>query len=350
VIRQEINLFSSINQNKFGGVPVYIAHLAMSFEACGYAPRIIRMAKRDSLVPKSFTHGFPVVYMGIESCKALAESAPSILCTPTMLGDSKTDRFNPRVADFCEDHRVPVVIHDFAEFLPQLIERGRSGAIRVICIRERVKAQLAAMGVAATFLPHPYVMQSEWHAPEGAQRRRAGSCTRVDFRKKTEVLVQANLMLKDSPERRVTMHGALNRMYGHHILEKIDPNWMSMYRGTFPPSRVEALKLLSGYQLAFDLTMFKGGGAGGDGDGTQYAYLEAIEAGCTLVIHKEWIRTGKGEMQPDTNCLAVSVPEEVVELCRDDEAYPAIREASKALLAAHAPANVIPLYKEVMGL
>lgn len=343
-IRPEVNLFTALQQNKFGGVPVYIAHLALQFRQAGFDPKIIRIAKHDHFTPKEFTHGLPVQYMSLSTCEAMAQSAPSILCTPTTSGISK-EKFDPAIADFCAGHNVPIVVHDVAEFYPSLLECAKDKCFRVICIRERVREQLVELGIQAEFIPHPYVARG--HEPfDFARRFRAGACTRVDFRKHTDVLVKANLMLEGTSSlKRVWLHGALNRMFGHHVLSKADPQWMQMYMGEYAPNRYAGVETCERYQLVFDLTTIKG-----DGDGTQYSFLEAIDAGSTLVVHKEWMRKGDGELRDGINCLTVSTPGEVAALCTSPDTYEDIRAAAKHVLAAHTFDKIIPFYKEVMSL
>ena len=342
-LKQEINLFTALQANKFGGVPVFIAHLCMSLEQMGYAPRIIRIAKKDHLSPKEFTHGQQVLYMSLESCKALAETAPSILCTPTSSGVSK-EKFDPSIALFCEDYDVPVIIHDIAEFYPDVLERAKQGRIRVLCIRERVREQLKALGVEATFMPHPYVSFTGY-ATDLTSRWRGVGATRVDFRKKTAILVEANKLQRVADGPRVQLYGALNRMYAHHVLDKVDRDWRVNYHGDFEPTAWAAVLLYSRHQLAFDLTVIKG-----DGDGTQYSFLEAIDAGCVLVLHKEWIRTGKGEMRPGVNCLTVETPEEVATLLTSQKQYEEISERASHVLDVHSPEVVVPHYEEILKL
>jgi hypothetical protein len=62
------------------------------------------------------------------------------------------------------------------------------------------------------------------------------------------------------------------------------------------------------YRLAVDFTLFPY-----DGGGSQYAEMEAWDAGTVPVMFHDWFRY-PGEMVPDQNCLSVSSTDDLADL------------------------------------
>jgi hypothetical protein len=57
---------------------------------------------------------------------------------------------------------------------------------------------------------------------------------------------------------------------------------------SYPQSFVAPVDLCSRYRYHVDFTKFDG-----DGGGTQYAQLEAIDAGCVPIMHTDWLLAGE---------------------------------------------------------
>jgi hypothetical protein len=118
----------------------------------------------------------------------------------------------------------------------------------------------------------------------------ACSISRIDFDKHIELIADANNLLHEHGQR-VAIYGMENRLYTHHKLEARSPNWRENYRGKFPTDSVWAgVKVARRYKQVVDMSVIVG-----DGGGTEYTHLEALDAGCGLILHSDW-RTPDCEM------------------------------------------------------
>lgn len=165
------------------------------------------------------------------------------------------------------EHGAWYVHHDEVLFKDVKLSRKRVTAHdRVLCIRECG----LRLYKNARFLPHPYTRVE----PKGLRRFRAVAHARIDFSKRTHLIVEANLR---SPYPCVIV-GNQNRAYVHWRLQKIDPNF-----AFHPPYTEHGAEMARMGLLNIDLTRFPN-----DGGGTQYTFLEAMDAGAVPVIHEDW--------------------------------------------------------------
>jgi hypothetical protein len=51
-----------------------------------------------------------------------------------------------------------------------------------------------------------------------------------------------------------------------------------------------------------------------DGGGTQYTFLEAIDAGCVLILNSKWTNNPNSIWQHNHNCLVVSNSDELAQI------------------------------------
>ena len=192
-----------------------------------------------------------------------------------------TELRNPEFREFISPHQVIVIRRSMLEHMPE-----------------------------ATYIPHPYMAArvsdpldfKEWQN----RKVNAVSVSRLDFDKNSHWLFEANRKLP--LERQIMIRGAENRMYTKNKIVpkypeyKQDSNRPVEERAIYDLDFRGAVKLCKTAKFMTDFSVIKG-----DGGGTQYTFLEAIDAGTICLLHQGWIREkdtmiDSGEHQ---NCIAL---------------------------------------------
>lgn len=210
---------------------------------------------------------------------------PADVTGPTLLLDTPKQGRAQECIDFMRNVPCALMIHD-----PRSLVGDKAEVVpyakRVIVIRRRNMDLVPG----AVFIPHPYTPR--WTSEEAIRevpRKHACAHTRIDFDKKTHLIVQANRRL--TAPYQVDIYGKINRMYvwAKHMEEQI--------KGPYPESGAE---LCHGYNFDVDLTQIEG-----DGEGTQYCYLEASDAGTVPIMWKSW------KLGPE-HCIEIDSVDELV--------------------------------------
>ena len=191
-----------------------------------------------------------------------------------------------------------IIIHDPTELRPGIMD-ALDDAKQIYVIR---KANLEHLP-QAHFFPHPYERQSLIFSHERSVL--AVSTSRIDFDKNTIMLLDANRLLPE--DKRIKIYGFENRIYTRFKVVPDYPEW-EQSKCKYPREHDAASKILRDAKYMVDMTVIKG-----DGGGTQYTTLEAIDVGTIPVLHEEWIMPG-GEMKPGINCIVASTGEELAKL------------------------------------
>jgi hypothetical protein len=173
----------------------------------------------------------------------------------------------------------------------------------IIC-RKAVYDYMDQAEYDATLVPYPYYAMN-CQVPDVSQRPRNAVChSRIAPEKGIETILQANVVL--SPDKKILLIGGRNMMYVNFRLRKSSPNWEKSWTeidGLYDyPLHYNADMLqgiLIGTKYCVDLTYLPLSGSS-----VQYTFLEAMSAGCHLVLNKEWIQ-GEGDMVPGVNCTVV---------------------------------------------
>lgn len=326
-----VALFSLIPETRFGGSAVYAAHLYRAFKECGHEPSLYRVGKKSERFPREFTHEVPYRNCSIEDAEAIAKSTPSLITYSHWKTHSKE----------CLQllaTKVPIVVHDPAEFHPEMLESIRKNKSRVVGIRRINTERLRGMGADAIFIAHPYVRFATTRAPTV----HAYCLGRVDFRKHHEIVCEANTLLDVSKQ--IQIQGSLNRIFAFHKLDKDFPGWRKNFHGTFPTTWGSGVSLLARARFAVDLSVIKSG----DGDGSQYLFMEAWDAGTPLIVHREWIRTGKDEVRDGETARAIGSPQELAAALSTEWDTATVVEGGREQLKAHDSSTVIPQYLETI--
>ncbi len=201
----------------------------------------------------------------------------------------------------------------------------------VITIREKVQDYLYnKFKIKSIFMPHPFF---SYDLPKNkGLGYNCVSIARIDFDKNTDILLKANMNIKDE-KNHIYLFGAENRIYVHHKLKNlnIDKYWKGKFPKNLSPLHDEK-SILKDAKYMIDMSIIKG-----DGGGTQYTFLEAIHHDCILVLHNEWIKNGN-LFKSGYNCIGVSNDTELSEFINNglsEDKYNEILQNSKQILIKH---------------
>ncbi|MFC0041021.1 glycosyltransferase family 4 protein [Actinomadura rayongensis] len=257
-----------------GGWPTYTAHLAEGLRRAGHEVHLWRVTRRAEHRPRPFRH---LTYQNT-TLDRLAEIARLQPLHITAAAPAQADQ----VAELI-DAGASITVHDPTELRGEM-PGALSGTRRpVVVIRATVAEHVAALGLPAVHVAHPYARSPH---PAPARTRHAVSFARLDWDKHTDAIAAANTRL--APGKRVELHGAENRLFTHHKLTADFPGWRRSYRGPFDTRDLWAgAGLAASAHWAVDMSTIDG-----DGGGTQYTHLEALDGGARLLLNAGWFGTG----------------------------------------------------------
>lgn len=254
-----------------GGWVSFTAHLAHGLRQAGHRPVVLRLGKRTESRTRDFGMGLEYTNTSLATMDLLARQQPFIVTavSPKVI--------EPEALMGLRACGAGLVIHDPTELKPdvQAALVGDTGPLWVI------RPTMLDYLPGAQLIPHPYARAGlgRW----AGRKLRAVAYSRLDWDKHTDMIVEANRIVQEQD--RVRIHGTENRMYTHHKLDSIDPDWRTQYDGPMPRTDLWAgARLALRSDLAVDLSAIKG-----DGGGTQYTFLEALDAGSRLVINRRWL-------------------------------------------------------------
>ena len=200
-----------------------------------------------------------------------------------------------------------IVIHDPTELrnpeFKKLIDPSQ-----VIVIRKSMLKHMPE----ATFIRHPYLAvgrtdsldTEEWKS----RNYNAMSVSRLDFDKNSDWLLEINRIV--NANNKICIRGAENRMYTRSkILIKYpeyfqDSDRPKNDRATYKLDFRAAYNLCRQAKYMTDFSVIKG-----DGGGTQYTFLEAIDAGAICLLHKDWIKPKDAMVDEGENQNCMSFPD-----------------------------------------
>lgn len=299
---------------KYGGWPAYTVHLAEGLRRAGARVGIYKIGREER---RSRPFLGAETYRNVSASTVL--SAQRVLVVALDKGALESSEAMEVVQG-----AAAVVIHDPAEVKSDALRRAYASARRIVAIRSapvpRIRA--AVPDVPVTFVPHPFAASAAM--PGVARTTHAVSLARIDWDKHTDVIVSANAQLPG--ELQCRLHGAENRLYSHHKLDAIDPEWRrALVSGD---AGRDGAAVAAGARFMVDLSTIAG-----DGGGTQYSFFEAWAGGAHLVVHRGWLVDG-GEVVDGTNCTAVADASELVAVLRGGPDA-VIADGGRAVLDAH---------------
>lgn len=285
-----------------GGFTSFTSHLARCLEIEGVEVQTLRCnrdrAERNERTMKG--HGFRYRNVTIKDAVNATKKLPTLIVAVAR----PEDLADPSTIQRLLDAGARVCVQSTQEFkqFPHVRELIKSGSESVVVIRKR----LAKYFKGSQYLPHPYLrVFDDLSESDFEHRQRACSISMVATNKHPEILCGVNETL---PRKcRVKLLGketthflglALAEKYPHYEKPK-----------GFRCSQ-EAADLASHYQFAVDLSEYIG-----DGGGTQYSFMEAMDGGAVPIIHKNWEKE-VGDMEDGYNCIAVDSKQELEAVLR----------------------------------
>jgi hypothetical protein len=322
--------------NLGGGSTTFTAHLFKALEAAGAEPTIYRVKERGDGRRRPFGKYAGVEYVNVDpgTARDIVNSQPTVMGSPA---HSKYLSFAPTIISELMHLGMCVVIHDPNEF--KIYDHlGESLKRRPICIRPTMRKFYPD----ALWIPHPYA-RAECVLP--ARSKFACSIARIASVKRVTMLLEANRQVVK--KKWIDLRGAEDRFYTKFTLEKkfSDVFKQSGKSFQFPMTFEAPVQVAAEYQMAFDMTYFKD-----DGGGTQYAQMEAMDAGTVNVMHEDWFRYG-GELKPGKHVLTVKDSRDITALLCTGipiERQMEINAECAKLLKKHAPKLIGKQYLEEM--
>lgn len=320
-----INIFY-LADNPFGGWVTFTHHLIRALERAGEEVRLFKVGTNFEDRERSFGYGHTYQNIDLSTAAGLVKDGGGIIAA--------TDKRHMPQTRLLREMGAVLVVHDPTEFkyLPGVTEWER-----VITIRPSVQKLLPR----STFIPHPYERYASTLELPWDDRKRAVSVSRIDFDKRTDILLDANRILLakgHTHQDRITIRGFENRIYTRfHIVEKY-PEWTQSI-ASFPRDNGVAFNLCQQHKYMVDMSEIKG-----DGGGTQYSFLEAMDAGTIPILNAAW---GEGEMRDMQNCIMVSNASELAEIISndiDDEFRADLICGFTEILHNHGPEVIGPQY------
>lgn len=311
-----------LSKNYVGGWVTFTAHLSLLKD---YPIYKITLDNTDTGL-KNF--GYCCQYQNITLNELLALKEEIIITALDKSGYQLLDKFPKNTR---------LVIHEPKElttnkgFLLNYLDN-----FKCITIRKTVTNYLKAYQKNSQFLYHPYISLVNDILNKEAFSHKSGavSISRIDYDKQIHIILKANELLLEPIE----IYGFKNERYVTTKLKELDvmrettPG--SCYRGAFPKDYYALSNILSGAKYVVDLSTIKN-----DGGGSQYTFLEAIDFGCTLILHEDWLQNDKTRFISGYNCFTVQNENDLVELLNADPDTTTITENAKLLLEPHLEAN-----------
>lgn len=283
----------------YGGWVTFTAHLSKKYDY-----PIFKITKRTEKNKRNY--GYDCLYQNLEINDII--KLDNILITAVDKNYWEYLKFLPKDTE--------IVIHDpteckAAKDINPLIEEKDGiepllGLFKVKTIRQSVQDYLIQNhNFQSEFLLHPFYEYDK--IKEGLDYKNV-SISRIDFDKNTDILLKANMLIKDN-KKKIYLFGAENRIYVHHKLKdlNIQEYWKGKFQRDFEP-KYENSSILKNANYMIDMSIIKS-----DGGGTQYTFLEAIYQDCLLILHNEWINKGDLFISGD-NCIGISNENELAEL------------------------------------
>ncbi len=321
-----------LSKNTFGGWVTYTAHLYRALEKVGLNPHLYKVTKRTEKTTRDFGYGLRYKNTGAEGVAKIP------LIDPCLIVAVQKNFYGQAIQLL--DKGAWIVIHDPTELrnkeFRDVIHQHED---RVIVIRKSMLKHLPY----ANFIPHPYVRYYKDEVP--TMDINAIHVGRIDFDKNIDMVLDANRILPK--KKQIVIFGFDNRIYTRfNIVEKYPEYQQS--KNDFPREWHYATRLCHRARFLVDMSAIKG-----DGGGSQYTFLEAIDAGAVCVLNREWCKV-KGEMKPGVNCLTAYDAKELAEILKSygKHAPPKmlneLRTNARKLLRRHSPTTIGRKYKELI--
>jgi len=296
-----------LSHSRFGGWVTFTTHLYHGLVGIPPLARellqvtddhtVIRVTNRTEKTYRDMGNFVPYQNMNKEDVLELMEEEEPVLITAL-------DKNHRELAMKLLEKGAHIVIHDPTE-LRNPAFRDFINPSQVIVIRRSMLEHMKD----AIFIPHPYMAVGRTDGLDFKnwlnRPTNAISVSRLDFDKNSHWLFEINRKLPK--EFQILIRGAENRMYTKNKIVPVypeykqDSNRPKDERAIFKLDFRGAINLCRTAKYMTDFSVIKG-----DGGGTQYTFLEAIDAGTICLLHKDWIKENDSMINtgPNQNCIS----------------------------------------------
>lgn len=275
-----------------GGILTYIKHLKKILEHEGKFVRVICEGVQDK------AYRYAVGASREEMLRVAKEEHSLIINVYRDLPSSSAFDFNVELVT----SGAPLVVHDSRIANPDVLKY----ADHIVCMGKNITNYYKKQGKQVTRIPMPYFPET---FPLPTARKKVGiSISRVDKQKNIEMITMINRI---SPVK-IYISSLREMRYVNFVLNRKYPDWSRYYLGSHEDNNTTGAKICSQYSFSADLSLLPPVDMGR----VQYVFLETMNAGVPLVIHKDWEKTGD-EMVDGKNCIAVETPEDFVKRLPD---------------------------------
>lgn len=317
-----INIFLLHPLKVFSGAHTFTYHLARALKRMsGDTVRVIRAnhwkrpnEKYGEVYPGS---GLQVLDVRAEDILSYALSSPGNVNVIAFM----LDEFSEIGLQLMDRAGASLIIHDrrsYKNFHKELLQVQP----RVSCIRKTVVDMATEDGLKdVRYIAHPYGRFGELSPKDPTPPAWAHCLSRIGWEKNIDMLIQANWILPANKQ--ILALGECYDRFAKMKLMKVSEDWEQILG-----RKLHKVKFTEGYaaakksKFAIDLSVLGKHGGGG----SQYTFLEAIDAEVPLIIHKDWLIDGD-EMVDGYNCFAVGDTLELVEILEQGYSFnPVLRK------------------------
>jgi len=328
-----------------GGFVKYTSELYKAFQMMGHDVHLYKIRSRWEKKLRDFNEGVQSRNISIEDAKDIIINSDAAIVTATWWKGWHED------IQILLDRGAEVVIHDHTEYNKDFIEFMKSYDIRPIVIRRANASNMKKVGLDPVFIPHPYIplMSHEDRISKKHRPVHAISVCRLDFDKRTHMLIEANEQLHR--DNRIQIWGTHVRMYMYNKIVHKYKGWDDdkHYTGPNYPREHQHFSKENGYAVKLNATAefsVDMSAIVGDGGGTQYSFLQAMDAGTIVVVNDDWLIDKHDEMLHNINCIGVGNVSDLVRLIdsSDRNEYIGLAINAEHVLSAHVPRKIVPMF------
>lgn len=286
------------------GAAVFTEHLYKLLTGAGEEVRVCAVrAKASKPKPIMKFGGIMVENITIEEAIELGTENPALM-THAMRGGIE----EKLCAQLIETTGIPFISHGPRGVLDSQFKAAKISGSTIVFIRaatEKFFHSKYGDDIKTVYLRHPYIRGTKIASYNKIHN--AVSISRIAREKNTDIVVRANELLPEN--KKIDIFGSISdRIYSYFDLDKKFPDWRKNYFGEQQRNNVDSFNLCRNSNFTVDMSTFKV-----EGGGTQYTFLEAMDAGCCLVLHSDWLKY-EGEMIEGYSCISVSNETELAKL------------------------------------
>lgn len=331
----KIALFYNCWSNPTGAY-TFTEHLYKMFYELGNEVNIYVLKRNHADSKRSHQFGgIPCTHVTLDEGLQIASEQQSIM-THFMRGGEEEEY----CTELIRQTSMPFVIHDPRGLVKGILNAAYEGDAKLIFIRQAMLELFSKQFPNQTnclFLRHPYI-RAKQEIPYDTEHN-AVAVSRIAREKNTQIICEANDLLPE--EKEIAIFGAISdRIYSYFDLDQKFPNWRRNYYREQQRNSVDTYSLSKHSKFVVDVSTFKG-----EGGGTQYTFLEAMDAGACLVLHKEWTMY-PGDMKQGYNCWTVDSATSLVDMVTQE---PVVLPGYEETLAQHSIQAVSEEWSEILS-